>query len=73
MFVKIADAPFTDAEKNEIINLGVTMADWGHPTVVLPDPVQYFKDKQASRKLKEPTKDDKKPRWLDEEPNQFGV
>jgi hypothetical protein len=73
MFVKIEDAPFTEEEKKAILNLGIVIADWGHPTVVLDDPVKYFTEKQASRKMTKPTEDQKPPRWMDEETNPFGV
>jgi len=42
MWIDIKDAPFTEAEKLEIIALGVEQADWGYPDVVLEDPVAYF-------------------------------
>ena len=43
MFIKIKDAPFTDAEKKEILSMGFTSAEWGHPSIVLGDPVAHFK------------------------------
>ncbi len=46
MLMKIEDAPFTDEQKKEIISLGIVNADWGHPDIVLDDPVKYFKDMQ---------------------------
>ena len=42
MWVDIKNAPFTEAEKLAIIALGIEQADWGHPDVVLDDPVAFF-------------------------------
>lgn len=48
MFIKIDDAPFTDEEIEMIERLGVAGADWGHPEVVLADPVAYFREQRKS-------------------------
>ena len=42
MWIDIDDAPFTDEEKEVIKAMGITRAEWGHPEVVLGDPVGYF-------------------------------
>lgn len=42
--MKIGDAPFTDEEKKQIKAMGITSASWGHPAVVLDNPVQFFQD-----------------------------
>lgn len=44
MLLDIKDAPFTDDEKETIIAMGVVKADWGHPDVLLDDPVMYFQE-----------------------------
>ena len=42
--MKIDDAPFTEEEKKQIKAMGITSASWGHPAVVLDNPVQFFQD-----------------------------
>lgn len=44
MILEIDDFPFTEEEKEAIRKMGITVADWGHPEVVLDDPVAYFRD-----------------------------
>jgi hypothetical protein len=46
VFMSIDDAPFTDEEKKAIKQLGIAGADWGHPEVVLADPVAYFQEQR---------------------------
>lgn len=42
VMMKIDDAPFTEEEKREIKNMGFDEADWGHPEIVLSDPIGHF-------------------------------
>ena len=46
MYISIEDSPFTDMEKKIIQDMGIDGADWGHPAIVLDDPVGYFKAMQ---------------------------
>jgi hypothetical protein len=50
VFMKIDEAPFTEEEKKAIKQLGIGGADWGHPEIVLADPVAYFKEQQRIAK-----------------------
>ena len=42
VMTKIDDAPFTEEEKREIKRMGFERADWGHPDVVLSNPIEHF-------------------------------
>jgi len=72
VFLLITDAPFSNKEKKAVLRLGVTGADWGHPRVVLPNPVAYFKKQiRDTEKLLGPTGNDVTPQELGESPPPF--
>jgi len=73
MYMKIDDAPFTDAEKAAIKALGITSADWGHPDVVLPYPVDHFKDVMAITTRMPVAEEMKEPRWISEDTQPHGL
>jgi len=49
VMTKIDDAPFTDEQKRQIKAMGFEQGDWGHPDIVLDDPVAFFKDLAKTR------------------------
>ena len=74
MFIQIVDAPFTEAEKEAIIAMGYTASDWGHPDIVLDDPVAYFKEvKELRESVISNTGATPSMYELDESPKPFGV
>ncbi|GMQ91712.1 MAG: hypothetical protein BMS9Abin11_1023 [Gammaproteobacteria bacterium] len=43
--IRIKDAPFTVQEKNHLLSMGIEEADWGHPEIILDNPVEYFRER----------------------------
>lgn len=46
MYVEIKDAPFSKEKQQTIQDMGFSGGDWGHPDVVLDDPVSWFMELQ---------------------------
>lgn len=77
MLINIEDAPFTEEEIKEILAMGFTSADWGHPGIQLDNPVAFFKKRLASVDDMviplEEGEENKTLRWKDEGSLPFGL
>lgn len=53
VMINIKNAPFPEDVKLQIIKLGFKEWDWGHPRVVLNNPLSYFQQKLLEFKVVE--------------------